>query len=118
MGTFTQSITLLSDSSDRREDIEALVDTGATFSSAPAPVLERLGVSPERTVRLRLANDQIEERQLGFVKARIDGQESYIPCVFANEDEPAVIGAITLEVFLLAIDPVEKRLVPTTGLWV
>ena len=43
------------------------MDKGATFTSVPAAVLERLGVDAERTVRLQLANGQIEERRLGWV---------------------------------------------------
>ena len=44
MGTFTHNITLIATSGDARESVEALVDTGATFTSVPASLLERLGV--------------------------------------------------------------------------
>ena len=115
MGTFTHTITLISASGDRRETIQALVDTGATFSSAPASVLELLGVVVERTVRLQLANGQIQERPLGMVRAELDGVQSTIPCVFGEPGEPPVIGAITLEVFLMSVDPVQRRLLPVVG---
>jgi hypothetical protein len=77
MGTFRQNITLISADGQRREELDAQgeggsfgaslkarVDTGATFSSAPADVLERLGVRRERSVRLRMANGQREQRAL------------------------------------------------------
>ncbi|MBI4339624.1 MAG: hypothetical protein HY680_06680 [Chloroflexi bacterium] len=67
MGTFRQGITLISADGQRREVLLAQVDTGATFSSAPAEVLERLGVRRERRVRLRRANGQVETRDLGSV---------------------------------------------------
>ena len=51
MGTFTRTITLVFDSG-LTETVEALVDTGATFSAVPAEVLERLGVIPHREVRV------------------------------------------------------------------
>ena len=60
MGTFTHPITLHAASGERTETLDALVDTPATFTTAPAPVLERLGIQPHRTVRLRLANRHIE----------------------------------------------------------
>ena len=72
MGTFTHTITLVSDSG-LAETVEALVDTGATFSAVPAEVLERLGVIPHREVRLRLANGHIYDQRIGRLLARIDG---------------------------------------------
>jgi predicted aspartyl protease len=116
MGTFTHGITLTSDS-DRTETVEALVDTGATFTSIPAALLERLGVTPHRTVRLRLANGQVEEQRIGRLLAQLDGMQESIICVFGAPGSPPVIGAHTLEAFLLGVDPVEQRLVPVEGWW-
>ncbi|MBI2170996.1 MAG: retroviral-like aspartic protease family protein [Chloroflexi bacterium] len=115
MGTFTHDITLISRSGDIRQRVEALVDTGATFTSVPASLLERLGVEPERTVRLQLANGQIQERPIGPVRAELNGIQGTIVCVFGEAGEPSVIGAVTLEIFLLSVDPVERRLVPVVG---
>ena len=117
MGTFTHPITLYSASGDRSETLEALVDTGSTFTGILAPILERLGIASHRTVRLRLANGEVDERALSQVRAELDGVTENILCVFAEPDAPAVIGAITLEIFLLSVDPVELRLVPVVGYW-
>ena len=117
MGTVTHPITLTTPSGDRTEIEEALVDTGATFTTVPAPILERLGVTPHRTVNLRLANGQRELRRIGWVRAELDGVEENIICVFGEPGSPPVIGAITLETFLLGVDPVERRLVPVDGWW-
>ena len=118
MGTFAHTITLIADSGDRTEPLEALVDTGSTFTSVPAPILERLGVVPHRTVNLRLANGNLERRAIGEVRAELDGVQHTIICIFGEPDSPPVIGAHTLEAFLLAADRVARRLVPTEGLWV
>lgn len=116
MGTFTHSITLISDSG-RTETVEALVDTGATFTAVPAAVLEQLGVVPDYTVSLRLANGQIDRVSIGEVRAELDGVRHTIICAFGEPGSPAVIGAHTLEAFLLGVDPVEQRLVPVEGWW-
>ena len=99
------------------ETVEAIVDTGATFTVIPAPVLERLGVVPERVIRIRLADGTIVERPLGTVRARLNGTEGPILCLFGSPEDPAVIGAHTLEGFLLAVDPVGMRLVPVDAIW-
>ena len=38
------------------------------------------------------------------------------PVVFVEEDSQPLLGAVTLEIFRLGIDPVEMRLVPVDGL--
>lgn len=110
-------ITLHSASADETETIEALVDTGATYTSIPAPILERLGIEPIGAIRLRLANGQTEHRPIGQARALIDGDVRTMVCVFSFPDAPAVIGAVTLEVFGLGVDPIAQRLVPVEAYW-
>ncbi len=117
MGTFAYDITVMSASGDDSGTLTALVDTGATFSSIPTRILGRLGVAPQRQIRLRLANGEVVEHQMGEVEAQLDGVRATIHCVFGPEGAPPLIGAHTLEAFLMAVDPVEQRLVPVDALW-
>ena len=117
MGTFSHAITLLSPSGTESETLEGVVDTGATFTSVPTSVLERLGVNPQWPIRLVLANGQTVERGMGEVVARMDGDRRTILCIFSPDDAPVLIGAHTLEAFLLTVDPVEEKLVPKDALW-
>jgi len=110
MGTFFHPITLIGPTG-ASETLEALVDTGAAFTTVPSTVLESLGVKPHRTVRLRLADGRVVEWELGRVLAEIDGLQEQILCVFGSSDAPPAIGAHTLEAFLLGVDPLEHRLV-------
>lgn len=88
------------------ETLEAPVDTGAMFTVIPAPVLERLGVRSFDTILVRFASGQAE----------LGGKRRPIPCLFGSPDSPPLVGAHTLEAFLLAVDPVERRLVPQEAL--
>ncbi len=117
MGTFTHPITLHSASQGRSEVVEALVDTCSTFTVIPAAVLQDLRYDPSRVVRMRLADGRPHERRLGLVTAELDGTTDTIHCVFGEPDDPPIIGAHTLEGFLLAVDPVEERLAPSEALW-
>ena len=114
MGTFSHLITLTGPTG-RSETVEALVDTGATFSAFPAGLLDPLGVRSFDTVGVRLANGQVEERALGQVDSAIDGVRRPILCLFGPVDAPALLGAHALEAFLLNVDPVARRLVPREG---
>lgn len=111
MGTFFHPITLIGPSG-ASETLEALVDTGAMFTTIPAPVLERLGVRPFDTLPVRFASGQIERWSIGQVEAELDGRRRPVLCLFGSVDAPPLIGAHTLEAFLLMVDPVEQKLVP------
>lgn len=115
MGTFTVNIQVGDEQGQTFEDAEAIVDSGATFTVIPASTLRRLGVEPRRRVPFRLANDQIEQRDVGVAIVRFDGHESITSVVF-GEEGTVLLGAVTMEDMLLAIDPINKRLVPVEGL--
>ena len=114
MGTFLHPITLIGPNDERRT-VEALVDTGTTFTSMPRELLQELGVEPRRDVRLRLADGRTHLQQLGRVLIQLDGVEELTFVVFGEPDSPPTIGAVTLETLLLGVDPVEQRLVPVEG---
>ena len=117
MGTFFHPITLIGPEGTR-ETLEALVDTGSTFATVPRPVLDRLGAEPFARVRLRLANGQVAEGDIGEVAAEINGlHRRTIICVFGEPDSPPLMGAQTLETFLLGVDPDQHRLVPLEAWW-
>ncbi len=116
MGTFNVTIEVAAGTDGPFEPVEAMVDTGATFTVAPASILHRLGVEVTRHVGFVLADGTRIERDAGWMVVRVDGQESPSPVVFGEEGAPALLGAVTLEVLLLGVDPVNQRLVPVDAL--
>ncbi len=116
MGTFHWPLTVLSADGDREETVDALVDTGATYTSLPASLLSRLGVVPQRHLEFELANGEVIEQQIGEARLRVDGVEATRVVVFGTDDAPALLGADTLEGVTMAVDPVGKRLLPTRAL--
>ena len=116
VGTF--SITVAVGTPDRRSfrELEALVDTGATFSWVPESILRDLGHQPGRSEEFETADGRVLSRGVGEVPVRLDGKVLTTQCVFADEGSDPVLGAVTLEQFLLAPDPIHKKLVPVRGL--
>ena len=116
MGTFSVGVEV--GSPDRRTfwPVQARVDTGATFSSLPRKLLEELGHHPIARRPFELADGRLVEWELGEVPVRIDGETRTTTCVFADEGSPVLLGAVTLEQFLLTPDLVRKKLVPVPGL--
>lgn len=116
MGTFRYTIQVGRLDGSRVETLEALVDTGATYTWIPRPILERLGLPVTSRRRLQLADGQIIERDSGLALVTIDRETVATTCIFGDPDSLALLGAVTLEEFGLAPDPLHKQLVPVTGL--
>ena len=107
-GMFTYLIKLVGPSGDT-EELEALVDTDAAFTSVPADVLQSLGVTAHRSIALRMPNGRMSECQLGRVLAEMGEVQEEILCVF-SPIESAIIGAQTMGTFLLQPTSTEEDL--------
>jgi predicted aspartyl protease len=116
MRTFRVSVEIGDPAGQRYESIEALVDTGATYTTVPAPLLGRLGVVPHVRDAFVLADGRHVERDIGRTWVRVDGRAELPLVVFDESGSPALLGAYTLEGLRLAADPVGPRLVPVRGL--
>lgn len=116
MGTFKVKLEIGDPQGRRWETIEALVDTGAPFSMVPRPFLARLGVTPQEKVPFQLADGRSIQRDVAQTQVRIDGRIRTTLVVFGDPGTDPLLGAYTLEGFLLAPDPVNRRLIPVPGL--
>lgn len=94
------------------EEVELLVDTGATLVGLPRALADRLGLAPTRRHTVILAGGARELWPVAEVRLQLDGDEVTTPCVIAP-DGPPLLGAVALASLFLAVDPVGKRLVPT-----
>ena len=100
---------------ERFESVEVMVDTGATFTTVPGDLLRRLGVSPQRTMPIRLGDGSIIDDEVCDAVIKLEGKTFFTPVTFGREGEPNLLGLVALETALLAVDPVEQRLIPTIG---
>ena len=118
MGTFQVEIGIGDPQGQRYEYVDALVDSGSTYNILPARMLRRLGIEIQGSGTFRLADGRRVERDLGQTRVRINGQEATAPVIFGAEATQPLLGAVTLEIFGLGIDPVDMRLIPVDGLMV
>ena len=109
MGTFRVRLDVGDAGRERFEPVDALVDTGASYTVLPSSLLQDLGIVPHTRARFLLADGREIECDLGRAWIRVDGQEEFTLVVFGEE---ALLGAVTLEELRLAPDPVSKRLLP------
>ena len=95
--------------------VEVEVDTGSTYTALPRELLQALGVQVRRTVTSRLADGSEKPIQVGYARINLEGKELITPVIFAEEGEPSLLGVITLEDALLAVDPVNNELIPVAA---
>ena len=104
MGTFTVTVEIGQSSAGEFTQVEALVDTGATYTVLPAGALVRLGIQAIETVSFEVADDRTVEYQVGEARIRLDGRERTTLVVFGPEGSAPLLGATTLQLFNLAVD--------------
>lgn len=115
MGSFRYPVEIGAPHGQTFESLDALVDTGATYTWIPRPVLERLGIVPAFKREFLLADGTRIQRDVAQALARIDGQSLYTLCIFGDEASEPLLGVVTLGEFGLGVDPVNRRLIPVPG---
>ena len=114
MGEVHVQITIINPRTGARsEEITALADTGATLTVVPGSLLERLGIEKIRTVPFVLAAGRRALRDVGDAVVAVNGDSTSCRIVFGQPEDAALLGLTVLEQVGLAVDPVQRRLVPT-----
>ena len=113
MGTFKWPLRIASMDGQQARDIEATVDTGASFTTLPASILRELRIEATGKRGFLLADGRRVDMNYGQAWATIDGESVVTIVVFGEDEAPPLLGAYTLEGQALAVDPEAQRLVPT-----
>lgn len=116
MGAFRVAIEIGDPQGRRFEPIEALVDTGATYTWVPRSILERLGVQPTEERPFILADGRQLSYGMAWTMVRLNGKAQPTLVVLGEEGTESLLGVVTLEEFGLGVDAVNQRLIPTPGL--
>ncbi len=93
-----------------------MVDTGASDTVLPQDVLRQLGITPVDRFTYSLADETIVEYDVGETRVRLYGRERTTLVVFGPESTGPLLGATTLQLFNLAVDPTRERLMPVPAL--
>ncbi len=105
----------------RAIEVEALVDTGATYLCLPPSVIEELGLLFSHMRRVQTANGDVERRIFMGANVTIQGRTEQMSVMENDESTPPLIGYVVLEVLDFVVDPKANRLIPNPaheGKWV
>ena len=116
MGTFDAPIQVADLDGQYFEEMEALVDTGATFTVVPQSLLRNLQIEPSDRKSFIYASGERVQLDLAQVRIRLQGRETITWVIFGEDAGGAMLGSYTLEGVLLGVDPHNQRLIPVEGL--
>jgi clan AA aspartic protease len=115
MGHFRVTIDVGHPVADRFVPVEALVDTGSTFTWIPRNVLQNLGAAPEEEWPFELADGSEVRYPVAWLLIRLNQRVQPSIVVFGESGSEPILGVVTLEEFRLAVDPVNRRLMAVPG---
>jgi clan AA aspartic protease len=116
MGEFRVTIEIGDARGQRFQRVDALVDSGATYTWLPTSLLRSLGLEPERQRAFELTDGRQVTYGIAWATVRLDGIAQPTLVVFGEDGTEPLLGIVTLEEFGLGIDVVNGRLIPTPGL--
>jgi predicted aspartyl protease len=92
--------------------LELLVDSGAAYTLLPHETWRSIGLEAKRTVRFRLADGTIIERQVSECHITLAQGDGHTPVILGEPGDEALLGTITLEVLGLVLNPFTRTLQP------
>lgn len=90
---------------------DALVDTGATMLSIPAPMIRELGLTRVRTRTARTSSGIAEFPIYDAVRLTVQGRDCLAEVAEVPEGCPVLIGQLPLEAMDFVVDPIGQRLI-------
>jgi len=116
MGAFTVHVEIGDPAGRSFQGLDALVDTGASYTWIPRDVLRALGMKPSEDRLFELADGRQVAYGFAWASIRLEGKVQPTPVVFGDEGSDALLGVVTLEEFGLGIDPLNQRLIPVVAM--
>jgi len=100
----------------RWEPLQAVGDSGSSYTLLPRDLLDRLGVTPHDRRPFELADDSVIHLDVGSAWVRYEGRAEITVVVFGAQGQTPLLGAHAMEGLGLGVDPVNHRLIPVRGL--
>lgn len=97
---------------EQSADVRFLVDSGATYTLLPHDVWRSLGLEPKRRLTLSLADGTTVERDVSECRIELPQGEGHTPVILGEPGDEALLGAVTLEILGLVLNPFNRTLQP------
>ncbi len=92
--------------------VQFLVDSGAIYSLLPENDWKTLGLKPKRKMTFTLADGTAVERSIAECHISLPQGEGTTPVILGEAGDEALLGAVTLEILGLVLNPFQRTLQP------
>jgi clan AA aspartic protease len=103
---------LVKGSTEKTETVRFLVDSGATYSLLAKDTWQAIGLEPKRSASFALADGTQVERQISECHLTLPQGEGHTPVILGEEGDEPLLGAVTLEILGLVLNPFNRTFQP------
>jgi len=96
----------------QEHDVRLLVDSGATYTLLAKEHWKAIELSPKRKMDFTLADGSIIKRNISECYIRLPQGEGHTPVILGEEGDESLLGAVTLEIIGLKLNPFNRTLEP------
>ena len=108
--TFVEGV--VSNGKKKKLTIEFLVDSGAVYTLLPHKDWKALGLKRKRTMTFTLADGTKIERGISECHISLPQGDGHTPVILGEPGDEPLLGAVTLEILGLVLNPFKRSLEP------
>lgn len=97
-------------------ELEALVDTGATFTKISGPLASAVGLEAKYETDVELADGRRVKRGLALAEVELEEVKRPVLITIGGEEDKPLIGYTTLEVLGFKVNPITGKLKRTVAI--
>ena len=96
----------------KRQKVRFLVDSGATYTLLPEKIWHVLGLKPDREMTFTLADGTMVKRGISECWLELPQGRAHTPVIMGEKEDEALLGAVSLEIVGLVLNPFNRTLQP------
>jgi clan AA aspartic protease len=96
----------------KKATVEFLVDSGAIYTLLPEKDWKAIGLKPKRRMTFTLADGRTVERSISECHIALLQGEAHTPVILGESGDEPLLGAVTLEILGLLLNPFKRSLEP------
>lgn len=103
---------LIKEEEIRTVEVDAIVDTGATYMCLPPKKVAELGLPFHESVQIKTANGRATRRTYKGAEIELKDRSFVMEVMENDEETPALIGYLVLEAMDFVVDPKTQAVIP------
>jgi len=96
----------------KEQDVRLLVDSGATYTLLAEEYWKAIDLIPKREMEFTLADGSLIKRKISECYISLPQGEGHTPVILGEKGDESLLGAVTLEILGLKLNPFNRTLEP------